>query len=223
MTNTFSTKVAAAARITGLRALMCAAAAASAVALAPGAYAAEGASASDANREVGMYGNPASAAPFWRLQHSSDCGEMAAADVIGQITHHEPTEQQITALAKSTPSTAGPGPIWNPPGGTDIRNLPVLLKHYGIQSTLVQTDTGALEQDLAQGHKVIVILNAETIWNSKGNRTNPDHFVVVTGVDSKAGVVHLNDSGIKTGRDEKVSIATFEQARASNHWTVVTK
>jgi hypothetical protein len=48
--------------------------------------------------------------------------------------------------------------------------------------------------------------------------------VVVTGIDTKAGVVHLNDSGIKTGRDEQVPLATFEQAWAPNHNSaVVTK
>jgi hypothetical protein len=39
-----------------------------------------------------------------------------------------------------------------------------------------------------------------------------NHFVVVIGIDTKAGVVHLNDSGSKVGRDEHVSIATFEAA-----------
>ena len=48
--------------------------------------------------------------------------------------------------------------------------------------------------------------------------------MVVTGIDTKAGVVHLNDSGIKTGRDERVPITTFEQAWAAGHNSaVVTK
>src|SRR5437660_10215412 len=61
------------------------------------------------SREVGMYGEPAVAAAFWREQHASDCGEMAVADVVGQITGREPTEQEITALAENTSSTAGQG------------------------------------------------------------------------------------------------------------------
>jgi hypothetical protein len=37
-------------------------------------------------------------------------------------------------------------------------------------------------------------------------------------------VVHLNDSGINSGRDEQVSIATFEKAWATGHQgAVVTK
>jgi hypothetical protein len=48
--------------------------------------------------------------------------------------------------------------------------------------------------------------------------------VVVTGIDTKVGVVHLNDSGSNTGRDEQVRIATFEKSWAtSQNFTVVTK
>jgi Peptidase_C39 like family len=176
------------------------------------------------NREVGMYGEPAVAAGFWREQHASDCGEMAVADVVGQLTGHQPTEQQITALAETTASTAGPGPIWKPTEFTDIRDLPILLSHYGIRADNVQTDIDVLKQKLGAGHKVIAILNAETIWNRPGTRDAGNHFVVVTGIDARSGVVHLNDSAINTGRDEKVSMATFEEAWAPNyHSAIVTQ
>jgi len=188
------------------------------------AGAAHAAPAALGQHSTGMYGNPAAAAPYWRQQHASDCGEMAAADVIGQITGHEPTEQQITAVAESIPSRYGPGPMYNPPGGTDYRNLPQLLAHYGIQSTVANTRMASLEQDLAHNRKVIVTLNAETIWNLPGNRSYPDHFVVVTGIDTRSGVVHLNDSGIGNGRDERIGMATFEKAwHTSNNVAVVTK
>ena len=149
---------------------------------------------------------------------------MAVADVVGQITGHEPTEQQITALAKGTPSTAGAGSIWDLPANTDIRDLPVLLAHYRIKADNIQTSINALEQDLAEKRGVIVLLNAETIWNRPGKRNTANHFVVVTGIDANAGVVHLNDSGIMNGRDEQVPIATFEQAWTPNHNSaIVTK
>jgi len=170
---------------------------------------------------MGMYGEPAAAARYWREQHASDCGEMAVADVVGQITGREPTEQQITALAETTPSTAAPGPIWKPPGTTDIRDLPVLLWHYGIRADNVQTNTYALARKLREGRKVIVILNAETIWNRPGKRNSGNHFAVVTGIDSRSGVVHLNDSALNTGRDEQVPIATFEQAWAPNYSSAI--
>jgi hypothetical protein len=224
MTSTSRTKIAAATRIVGVVALVCGAGAASWIASAAAIHAETGMSVPDANYELGMYGDPAAAAPYWRQQHSSDCGELAVADVVGQITGREPTEQQITALAEATPSTAGPGPIWKPSGSTDIRNLPVLFWHYWIRAENIQTTANALKQDLAERRKIVVIVNAETIWNRPGKRDSANHFVVVTGIDTKSGVVHLNDSGIKTGRDEQVPIATFEQAWAPNHNSaVVTK
>jgi len=224
MTSTLRAKVGAAARRVGIVALLCAPAAASLVASAAAVHAAPSTPVPNANHEVGMYGDPYAAAPYWRQQHSPDCGEMAVADVVGQITGHEPTEQQITALAKSTPSTAGAGSILNLPANTDIRDLPVLLAHYRIKADNIQTSINALEQDLAEKRRVIVLLNAETIWNRPGKQNAANHFVVVTGIDPKAGMVHLNDSGIMNGRDEQVPVATFEQAWAPNHNSaIVTK
>jgi Peptidase_C39 like family len=224
MTSTLRAEVAAAARIVGIVALLCPAAAPSLVASAAAVHAAPGTPAPNASHALGMYGDPSAAAPYWRQQHSSDCGELAVADVVGQITGHEPTEQQITAVAKSTPRTAGAGSIWNLPADTDIRDLPVLLAHYSIKADNIQTNINALEQDLAEKRRVIVLLNAETIWNRPGKQHTANHFVVVTGIDPKAGVVHLNDSGIMSGRDERVPIAIFEQAWAPNYNSaIVTK
>jgi hypothetical protein len=222
--STVEARVSASARALVLVALLYAITAA-APAISPAAvHANPGAPVSSVGSEVGMFGEPAIAAAYWREQHASDCGEMAVADVVGQMTGRQPTEQQIIALAENTSSTAGPGPIWKPAGFTDIRDLLILLWHYGIKADNVQTDINALKLKLREGHKIIAILNAETIWNRPGKRNSGDHFVVVTGVDTRSGVVHLNDSAINTGRDEKVSIATFEQAWAPNfHSAIVTQ
>ena len=93
----------------------------------------------------------------------------------------------------------------------------MLLAHYRIKADNIQATIGALEQGLADKRSVIVILNAETIWNRLGKRDVANHFVVVTGIEPTAGVVHLNDSGIISGRDEHVPVATFERAWATNH------
>ena len=120
-------------------------------------------------------------------------------------------------MAATTPSKAGAGPILNFTANTDIEDLPVLLAQYRIKADNIQTSINKLERDLAEQRRIIVIVNAETIWNRPGNRNAANHFVVVTGIDPRARVVHLNDSGIVSGRDEQVPIATFEQAWAPNH------
>ncbi|WP_428339307.1 C39 family peptidase [Mycobacterium sp.] len=217
-------KVGATARTLGLVALLYAITAAAPVISPAAVHANPGAPVQRVGRATEMYGEPAFAAAYWREQHASDCGEMAVADVVGQVTGRQPTEQQIIDVAENSSSTVGPGPIWKPAGFTDIRDLPILLWHYGIKADNVQSDIDALKQKLRDGHKIIAILNAETIWNRSRKRNAGNHFVVVTGIDTRSGVVHLNDSAIDTGRDEKVPIATFEQAWAPNfHSAIVTQ
>ncbi|OBK39019.1 hypothetical protein A5659_13365 [Mycobacterium sp. 1165196.3] len=223
MTSISRAKVASAARTFGRVALLAAVAAWPVISAAM-VHANPGVPVPDADHELGMHGDPVAAASYWREQHASDCGEMAVADVVGQITGREPSEQQMITLAENTASTAGHKPIWTPTGTTDIADLPVLLWHYWIRAENIQTDTAAVARKLSGNHKVIAILNAETIWNRPGKRNYANHFVVVTGIDSRAGVVHLNDSGISTGRDEQVPIAVFEQAWAPNYNSaIVTK
>jgi hypothetical protein len=174
-----------------------------------------------------MYGNPQAAAPYWRYQHVEDCGLMSAADVIGQLTGKEPSETAVVLRGVFTKSAVHHGDIYHF-DGTSPEDLVVLLQKYDIQSDLTTGNTMAtLEQDLAGGHKVIAGLNAETIWNypaSQGQRTNPDHAVVVTGVDTRSDIVHLNDSGTPNGRDEQIPMDTFTQAWATgNNLLVVTR
>lgn len=171
-----------------------------------------------------MYGNPAAAAPYWRFQHGQDCGLMAVADVVGQVTGREPAEIGIELRGAFTRSEAHRGRIYRF-DGTSPEDLVVLLQKFGIQSQLSTGNTmEGLEQELAGGHKVIAALNAETIWSSEGERTEADHAVVVTGVDTSTDVVHLNDSGTPNGRDEQIPLATFAQAWATgNDLLIVTE
>jgi hypothetical protein len=184
-----------------------------------------------------MYGDPAVAAQWWRHQQYDDCAIMSSADVVGQVTGKEPSEQAIIKVAQSTPSAVHSGSIYIRPAdkknpnsgmGTSPADIPTLLAHYGVKAVITDKDnavrtgvpTGidALEQQLGAGHKVIVGLNAEMIWHrpveNKDKNGNPvaDHAVVVTGVDTANGVVHLNDSGTKKGRDEQIPVELFLQA-----------
>ena len=184
-----------------------------------------------AENSHGHYGDPDQASQYWVRQTLDDCSLMATADVIGQLTGNQPSEGEIVALAGATPSAHHEGVVYLPPSnpgdsdsgnGTDSRDLPILLAHYGIgavytdddvaDATNVPTGMAALERVLGAGKKVIAGVNAETIWDEAGDRTIGDHDLVVTGVDTQAGVVHLNDSGTDDGADEQVSIDTFNAA-----------
>ncbi len=195
-----------------------------------------------ADNPPGLYGHPDEASQFWVRQTLDDCSLMATADVVGQLTGNEPSEADIVALAGSTPSAHHDGVVYLPPSnpddpdsgnGTDSMDLPILLAHYGIGAvytdddvagaTGVPTGMDALDSVLGAGRKVIAGVNAETIWDEDGDRTTGDHDLVVTGVDTQAGIVHLNDSGTDDGADEQVPIAVFEAAwQTSGHDMVVT-
>ncbi|MGA8547875.1 MAG: C39 family peptidase [Mycobacterium sp.] len=166
-----------------------------------------------------MYGDPAAAAPYWRYQHQQDCGLMAVADVIGQLTGREPSQIGMELRGIFTKSESHRGDVYHF-DGTSPQDMVLLLGKHGIQSDLTTGNSmGTVEQDLAGGHKVIAALNAETIWNypaGDGDRTKPDHAVVVTGVDTGTNVVHLNDSGTPSGRNEQIPMATFSQAWATS-------
>jgi hypothetical protein len=59
-----------------------------------------------------MHGDPAAAAKYWRYQqYWDDCTLMSSADVIGETTGVEPSEEDIIDMAQATPSSQGPGPI----------------------------------------------------------------------------------------------------------------
>jgi hypothetical protein len=192
-----------------------------------------------------MYGDPAAAAPYWRMQSLDDCGLMAAADVIGQLTKRDVSEREIVTVAQQLPSRAHRGPMYTLPKdtgdpnstgyGTDPADLPALLAQYRITAafasaddqdndsdTGVDTGMAALERYLAGGHKVIAGVNAELLWgipvqtrDQSGNPT-ADHAVVVTGVDTASGKVHLNDSGNPNGRDETVALDVFAKSWATS-------
>ncbi|HWF70466.1 MAG TPA: C39 family peptidase [Mycobacterium sp.] len=174
-----------------------------------------------------MYGDPAAAAPYWRYQHQQDCGLMAVADVIGQLKGREPSQIGMELRGIFTRSESHRGHVYFF-DGTSPEDMVLLLQKHGIQSDLTTGNSmGTLEQDLAGGHKVIAALNAETIWSypaGQGQRTQPDHAVVVTGVDTGTNIVHLNDSGNPDGRNEQIPMATFSQAwETSDDLLIVTR
>jgi hypothetical protein len=182
-----------------------------------------------------LYGDPAAAAPFWRYQqYDDDCVEASVSDVVAELTGTRPSEQAVIKFAQSTASTVHSGPIYTKPkkrkagDGTSFDDEPTLLAHYGIRAVSIDKESAAktgvptglqvLERDLSQGRKVIVGVNAEVIWGEPVEDKTPDgqteanHAVVVTGVDTVAGIVHLNDSGKEDGRDERVPIDIFTRS-----------
>jgi hypothetical protein len=180
-----------------------------------------------------VYGDPQGMAGWTVEQSYDDCAIMAAADAIGQMTGVQPDEEEIVAFARNAPSVSRPGDMIydmsdgddDPNGGTIFEDLPIVLGHYGVHGKYLDgTGLSALEQVLSNDGAVIVNLNSESIWDIDGDRSIPDHAVVVTGVDTDSGIVHLNDSGTPDGADEQISLETFTAAwqTSGNEMVVVT-
>jgi hypothetical protein len=175
----------------------------------------------------GVYGDPDTAAEYWQQQSLEDnCGLASVADVVGEITGHSPTEKQIIKLAQNTASSIRDGPIYLPTGdpghegdngGIDMADTVVLLDHYGIKAHMTydkhpeEVGLPKLEEYLGANRKVIAWVNSGTILDSNDQRTSPDHFLVVTGIDSNNEIVHLNDP-YADHANTKVSIKTFMTA-----------
>jgi hypothetical protein len=227
-----TTRIASATRTAGTAVLAGAAALGLAMSLAVGTAQAAPGAPNPPSGEGTLYGDPQAASKYWREQsYDDDCVEMAVADVVGQLTGHQPSEHEIVKVAQTTPSAVHDGPIYTKPKkrhhgeGTSFADEPTLLAHYGLHGVYTDKETAgkahtptgmqALEQDLAGGHKVIAAVNAELIWGDpvadKDSDGQPEsnHAVVVTGVDTARGIVHLNDSGLEDGRDEQISIDIF--------------
>ena len=164
MHSTPTTNVATTARLGVLAVLVGAAVAAAVIGSDGPAHAAPKAPAPNTNS--GMHGDPAAAAAYWGYQQQDfDCAEMAVADVIGQISGHSPSEDEITGTAANIPSASHPGPIYTG-GRTSNKDLVPLLAHYGVPADAVHpSTTDTLVRRLDQGRKMIVGVNDKILWN----------------------------------------------------------
>jgi hypothetical protein len=183
-----------------------------------------------ASAAVAMHGDPVVGAENWSKQNYDDCTLMATAHLIGFFTGDTPDEEGIIAMAGQTLSGEGHGPIYVKPANLDDPNtgdgaattdMPALMAKYGLKAVYTDDEvakgsgmaTGmpALEGYLDTSGAVLAVADADIIWNQPGKNYGP-HAVMVIGVDTANGIVHLNDSGPEDGADEQVPIGQFEKA-----------
>jgi hypothetical protein len=189
-----------------------------------------------------VLGNPIQEEQYWGHQsHQDDCQEMAMADIVGQLTGHEPSEAEMVSLTEQMASASHPGDVYVPGQGTSTQDAVEVFSHYGITSTYSDDQGGtvssdqclqSLESALSNGGKPLVSVDAPMIWDSLGiahqlDPGQPDHAVVVTGIDTSTNTVYLNDSGVgdtdgQHGAGEAVPLDVFMQSWAtSGHEMVV--
>jgi hypothetical protein len=173
-----------------------------------------------------VIGDPADDVNFWHLQSdSTTCAIDAQQFVLEQLTGQQFSEQQLLTLATDHGWYSD---------GTPPEDCGNLLQLFGLT---VEHRSGASIDDvadqLAQGHGVIVGVNAEKIWGipqqDPATTTlasipvipgqDADHAVEVIGIDKtdpSHPMVILNDSGTPNGAGEMVPLSTFLDAWASS-------
>jgi hypothetical protein len=129
-----------------------------------------------------------------RQSANDDCAIRAQQFIIEQFTGQKLSEQALEQEAAANG--------WYAPGhgGTPIADMGKLLQDHGIPvDTFSHATVTQLADELAQGHKVIVAINAEDLWRfdpalagqvpttgaqGASGSQSADHAVVVSGIDT---------------------------------------
>lgn len=173
----------------------------------------------------------------WHEQTYDDtCGIVAQEyilDDIGQAYGIDFSEDEL----RDTAAAAG---WYTPDGGTPMMQVGNLLEAYGIGvEKSINASLDDIDQQLEAGHKVLVAVDADEIWNPNDiddddlianlqgmPGQSPNHTVQVIGIDnsdSNNPMVILNDPGTPDGKGLTVPADDFLNAWSdSNNFMVAT-
>ena len=96
--------------------------------------------------------------------------------------------------------------------GIASTNIAPLLADFNVTGTESNGTVALVEQALSQHEGVIAIVDANELpaWGEQDTLTpDPNHAVVVTGIDASTDTVYLNDSALTNGAGETLTIAQF--------------
>ncbi len=149
-------------------------------------------------------GTPGEDTAFWegKQQRPDDCAIKCQQFILEQFTGHAVAEDDLVREAWEHG--------WYAPGrGTSPENVGNLLELHGVGVTHYEhANQFHLANELAQGHKVMVAVESDSLWNHNplleawrdmlGIHGSPDHAVVVSGIDTsdpKHVLVQVSDPG----------------------------
>jgi hypothetical protein len=180
------------------------------------------------------FGHPTEDMNVWHMQtHPDTCAVVSQEFVIDSLLDHPVPEDQLRQEAIDHG-------WYTPGGGTPLDSMGNLLELHGID---VEQHYGSslheLEQQLDEGHKVIVAVDAHEIWHDLDASAHvplsdfgaipgmtANHAVEVIGVDTsdpQHPMVILNDPGTPDGMGLMVPATEFETAwSASDNFLVHT-
>ena len=161
----------------------------------------------------GVYGSPTQWTTSWFFQELDGyCGPSSAAQLVSEYTGLDITDpQQLMDRALALGLMAN----GDPSQGMTLPNLEVLLEDQGVPCHIENSSLDDLKAKLEDGYGVIAMVDSGEIWTPGeeiGEDDQPDHFLVVAGIDEARGVVILSDPGSPAGNQLEVPIAQFEGA-----------
>lgn len=159
-------------------------------------------------------GNPSEFQQHWFYQEQDGlCGPSSAAEIVSEYTGLDIKDPQVLEQRAEELGLFANG---DPSQGMTLDNLQTLLDDQGVPCHTEQSDMSGLEDKLNNGYPVIAFVDAEKIWGTGDDGGQPDHVVVVAGVDETKGVVYLSDPGNPNGNMEEVPIDQFDAAWATS-------
>jgi|GEM_PF-2038554 len=120
---------------------------------------------------------------------------------------------------------------WLTENGTSIHDMGKLLEKYGVSTHInFNGDLTSMINDLAHGHKIIVPINSDELWNGVSSwqkwfgwhNTGADHAIVVTGVDfsnPNNPRVIVNDPGVPGVATQAYPLQHFLEAWNDSNYT----
>ena len=170
-----------------------------------------------------VYGTPEADAHFYNRQTTGfTCAVVAQQGIINEFTGANVSEAELVYEATNC------GLLTD--HGTSPEDVGLLLEAHGVEChTARDAQMSDLTMELAQGHKVVVAVNAETLWSQDHPlhafaSQAANHAIWVTGVDNTDPahpIVVVNDSGDPNGRGHEYDLNTFVKAWSASGFDYV--
>lgn len=169
-----------------------------------------------------VVGDPAGDADDWFLQAANGfCVPAALAQVVTEFTGEPVTDLGVAAVAEQLGHFEAAGGGDDGFSGMTSQGALATLEAMGVPAHIEyapETDPfSALAAHIDAGRDVVIALDSQELWYSADDdaadgASDDNHVVVVTGVDTEAGVAYLNDPGDPAGRAVEVPLDELAEA-----------
>lgn len=169
----------------------------------------------------GVYGNAYEWHGDWFFQETNGyCGPTSAAIIINEyfdagITDPEYMVNQAYEMGLTD----------NISQGMYMADVQKLLAANGVPCENVTSSMDDLANRLESGYGIIAFVDAGEVWGTDNDTasgdSNPDHFLVVTEIDTNTGTVTLADPGDPNGNSREIPINEFEEAWADSNYEII--